>query len=183
MKKTVFFFRLWIFFILTSLSLSLLGCASPKSGKDLPLVEEEAYIDLKRNFSLVVPTSWERVKLPVAHPAYRADTVTWQIPGNQNPTGTLRIRILPRQAKGPLQEKLALFLNGEKELLHSNALSFQHPAGPALRLNGLDQSGPLIYLVIGHPKQSFILAFNLSASEYERILPTIEKIILSFTII
>lgn len=162
----------------------LSGCASPNAkGKHSRIVDEEVYIDFKHRFSMVLPVTWQRAKTPVSLPAYHPDTVQWIISEADDRIGSLQVITQSPSIKPTLQESLSAFLNSQAKLIERETEAFQHPAGSALRLNGKDSFGNVIYLPIKGLDQTYIIAFKIKETDYEQLLPMIEKIILSFSIL
>lgn len=160
-------------------TLYLAGCAAPNRSEDArSLANEEAYIDMKRSFSLVLPSDWIRVRIPVSSPRYRADSVSWQLPGTQASDNSLQIS---RQHLSPNESILAGFLSTQPELNESATLSFEHPAGKALRLDGRDALKKVIYTVIQGNEKSYLLAFRVEEKDYTRLAQAINRVILSFS--
>ena len=165
---------------LTVVALAVLGCASATNKKQLPSIAEEAYIDLKQGFSLVVPATWERERIPVSSPRHRPNTVEWLITSTSGPQAIFQVSV---QNSLPLQEYLTNLDNGRFKLTKEMSKSLQHPAGPALRWESEDNRDKIILLIIEGPKRSYIITGKIAAVNYDQVLPTLEKVISSFSIL
>ncbi|WP_156826990.1 hypothetical protein [Geopsychrobacter electrodiphilus] len=62
-------------------------------------------------------------------------------------------------------------------------LNFKHPAGQAIRVESQTPSGKLISLAIAGPHRSYLLSVIISAADYDQLQSTIEKVLLSFSIL
>lgn len=176
--------RWWkLLLVLAASSLVLYGCAASGVDQDnLQASDEEAYIDLKHSFTLVVPTSWELVKIPVFSPNYRSDSVNWRILSSGTKYGTLQIRVSPATT-APLRQQFLAFLNGDFHSGSDKIEKFDHPAGKALRVDTDKDGMHLIRLAIAGKKRIFFLFFRLAPAEVQSLRPSIEKTIRSFAIL
>ena len=173
-------FRQWTILVaLTILILTAFGCASPSNKKDLQASDEQEYIDLKLGFSLVVPSSWERVRVPVSSPLHRPNAVEWLIPNSGDPESDLQVS----RITVPLQEYLSILNKGGLKLTEEMAKKTEHPAGPALRWEIEDNPEKIILLSIEGPKRRYIITCRIAAINYSQLIPSIEKVISSFTIL
>ncbi len=164
--------------VLTLLLLTLNGCAPPGNGeKDIPAISEEAYINLKHDFSLVIPGAWKLINLPVSVPEYKSDRVRWKIPSLAGTDGEFQVRHLLQ----PLaEENRGKFLHEQSGLPEGAATAFKHPAGSMLRLEGETRDKKIIFLLISNHSRSHLMTFSLDLPDYQRLNSTIEKIISSF---
>ncbi len=160
------------------------GCASPSNNSAAIIAaDEQVYIDLKQGFALVIPATWKREKIPVSSPQYRSDTVNWILFSGKSKIGTLQIRALGHPDQSSPQDYLCDFLNEQNELHHSETIELEHSAGQVLRLNGEETDYRVIYLVIEGEKLSYLAAFKISAKAHDDLLPSVEKVIKSFSIL
>ncbi len=166
------------------LLLTAVSCASPqKDGKRLASVDEEAYIDLKHGFSIVVPTSWQRERIPVSSPRYRSDTVIWQIGGQKGSKDSLQIKSVPTPTAADLRKVLTAFILSRDDKTTEEIQEFKHPAGTALKTTGTVAAGGTTYFAFEGHRRIFLISFKIAGNDDEQLLPTIEKVILSFSIL
>lgn len=169
-----------------SLSTSLLfllitfGCSFPSSKNQSTAVIEEAYIDLKQGFSLVIPAIWTRERIPVSSPRYSPDTVEWQISSINGPEGTFQIRV---QSAVPLLEYLTNLENEHLKLTEEMSENILHPAGPALRWEIEDKLEIVIMITIEGPDLRHIITARMTKKNDGQLIKTIEKVIASFAIL
>lgn len=169
-------------FALVVLCLTTSSCAAPAGTQSSSTVDEEVYIDLKQGFSLVIPSTWERERIPVSSPRHRQDTVEWRITSSQVQVGTLQVTTASRMP-GPLQEQLASF-HSEPPLFAKEGLEgIQHPAGPAFRGEGQSNLENIISLAIQGASRTYFITGRIAAADFVQVLPTLEKVILSFSIL
>jgi len=160
----------------------LTGCLGSK-GKYSDSADEEAYIDLKHGFSLVIPVTWRREQLPVSSSKYKADTVVWDIKGMSGRDTRLSIKTY-EQSKSPITpEDLTALIQSRPDATAGVPFNFKHPAGQAIRVEETTPTGKLIMLAISTSLQAFLLSIEIPEADYDRLLPKIEKTILSFTIL
>jgi hypothetical protein len=176
-------FRHWAGLLaLTLFVLALFGCASPNS-KHSSIMDEEVYIDLKQGFSLVVPSNWQRNRIPVSSPRHRPETVEWRITEANTQIGTFQVttinpenlRIPPKPTASPDIRSAALAKVEPRDI--------EHPAGPALRWESKDKFENIIRLSIKGSRLGYIITCNITESEFAQLSPTVEKVILSFSIL
>jgi hypothetical protein len=174
--------RFFVFVLILAL-LTTAGCLGPKGEETAISADEEVYIDLKLGFSVVVPVSWLRQKLPVSAPGYKSDTVEWEIPGPVKDKNTLRIKALEHLKLPITPESLNNLIPPHTEGITKPPLNFEHPAGQALRVEWRRQAQRLISLIIVGPDRSYLLSITLDETEYDQFLPAVEKTLLSFSIL
>lgn len=184
MEKTFATHRYYLHPLLVLLCLTLIGCATPHAADEPSVtVDEQAYLDFKLGFTLVVPVTWKREKIPVSSPLYRSDTVSWAIASSRKRIGQLRLQTLNETSELSHRETLSTFLNDQNELLHSNILEFDHPAGHALRLDGWNATNKVIYLIIKDKQNIYILAVEFAKEHGPEIIPLVENVFSSFSIL
>lgn len=158
--------------------LFLTGCASKSTTTGEPgQQKEEAYIDLKLSFSLVVPSSWKRLQIPVSSPAFRPNMVRWEIPGAKENDNRMQVWYYPGETA---QDALAETLSEALELTQSQLKTVRYPFGSALRLEGENTQRKVLYIASHTPRHTHILAFRIDPAEYARLEPQIENVISSF---
>ena len=162
------------------LTLVTFGCAFPSSKKPSTAVIEEAYIDLKQGYSLVIPAIWTRERIPVSSPRYKSDTVEWRINSTNGPEGTFQISV---QIATPLQKYLTNLENEHLKLTKDISENMLHPAGPALRWKIDDKLEKIILITIEGSERRYIITARIAKKNYNQLVKTIEKVIGSFSIL
>ncbi len=162
------------------LCLVTLGCAFPSSKKQSSVVIEEAYIDLKHGFSLVIPAIWTRERIPVSSPRYSPDTVEWLVNSTDGYEGTFQISV---QSAIPLQQYLSNPENVHLKITAEMSENMIHPAGPVLRWELEDKQETIILIIIEGSERRHIITARVATMNYDQLLKTIERVINSFLIL
>ncbi len=162
------------------LCLIALGCAFPSSKKQSSAVIEEAYIDLKRGFSLVIPAIWTRKRIPVSSPRYSPNTVEWLINSTNKYEGTFQISV---KSTIPLQQYLSNLENEHLRITEEMSEDMIHPAGPALRWELEDKQENIILIIIEGSERRHIITVRVTNMNYDQLHKTIERVINSFLIL
>jgi hypothetical protein len=162
------------------LCLVALGCAFPFSKKQSSAVIEEAYIDLKQGFSLVIPAIWTRERIPVSSPRYNPNTVEWLINSTDGYEGTFQISV---QSAIPLQQYLSNLENEHLKLTENMSENMIHPAGPALRWELEDKQESIILITIEGSERRHIITARVAKMNYSQLRKSIERVINSFLIL
>ncbi len=155
----------------------LAGCMSSTPHQSSQLSNEEAYIDLKLSFSIVVPVTWKRLRTPVSSPTYRPNLVQWEIAGPtrvRNHLQILRTSIKPNTAA------LAHYLSAPEESVSALAQTFEYSFGPAIKLEKTLPGQQNIYVATSNNGHTYILSFQINQSDYARLEPVISNVIKSF---
>ncbi len=162
------------------LCLVSLGCAFASTEKQSSAVIEEAYIDLKQGFSLVIPAIWTRERIPVSSPRHNPDTVEWLVNSTNGYEGTFQVSV---QNTIPLQQYLSNLENEHLKITEEMSENIIHPAGPALRWELEDNQESIILIIIEGSERRYIITARVTSVNYDRLLKTIERVINSFLIL
>ena len=173
----------WTTLLLVSfLALSICSCASSMNKEQSSTTDEEAYIDLKQGFSLVVPSTWKRVRIPVSSPRHQPNAVEWLIFGLDDSNSFL-VKTISLKDPVPPEEYLSTLREERFNLVEDSPQNILHPAGPAARWECQDEIGNIILLSIEGPGHIFIITGKVAAENSKQLLPTVEKVIASFSIL
>ncbi len=162
--------------------LSICGCASSMSKEQSSAADEEVYIDLKQGFSVVVPSAWKRERLPVSSPRHQPNIVEWRT-SSKDGSNTFKVKTISLKAPVSREEYLSTREEERFKLVEDTPQSILHPAGPAARWECEDEIGNIILLTIEGPEYIYILTGKVAAENSAQILPTVEKVISSFSIL
>ena len=157
-----------------------LGCASPGNKKTSSGLDEEAYIDFKQGFSLVVPSAWKRQRIPVSSPQYQTNTVKWLINNSGAAKDDFQVSI---QDTFSLHEYVAKLDNDPFRLNGKISKSIQHSVGQVLRWESEDNLEKIILLAIMSQNRTYVITSKIALTRSEKLLPTIEKVFSSFAIL
>ena len=170
-------------YLLLTIWISILGGCAPKGpDANVPESREQAYINLKLGFSVVVPIEWQRKKYPVSSTNYRPGRVTWNMVAQKGPGGTLSVEVIQNAKESSPTDILCAFLDERKELVQSKLSPVLFPQAEALRLDGKNQENWVIYQVIKKAERAFIIAIEISPEPAEKG-SYLETIIKSFKIL
>ncbi len=171
--------------IMISFALTLTGCQSTLLKKvQMNEFSEELYIDAKLNFAIKHPVNWNRVKIPVSSPQFKADSVRWQIENPHKQTdnvGSMLIQSLPANNKAGLPDLLSHFLADKPELKSGQAEYFEHPAGSALKFLGRDVDRGRLTIALKGQQRDFIISLDYPNNRFDELLPVFKDSVASFS--
>lgn len=167
-------------------TLGCTGCMHKPAPEEESTPGEELYIDAKLGFTVIHPLPWERIKVPVSSPSYRQDSVSWDIPA-EDETGSMLIRIYPGlTSAAELPDLLVQFIAGKPK--HSGGGveplqetdSFLHAAGEAVATTISYQEYTERLFAIHGSQNTYILSFSIRTAIFEDQSPLFERIAESF---
>ncbi len=171
-----------ILLIIVVLCMITFGCASRDSKKGAISTAEEAYIDLKQGFSIVIPSTWQRMRIPVSSPDHRSNVVSWQITSQNKQSGLLQVITAPRMQKEQYQIFLSSHL-GDFYPSNMTADSSRESENGTFHGEVDNGLGKIIFLSTEGSQRTYLVTFNIPKPEYTRLLPIISKVFSSVSIL
>lgn len=156
------------------------GCAKKTGEAEVKIPDEELYIDAKLGFTIQHPLNWERIKVPVSSPSYRRDSVTWDIP-DQEETGIMLIRVYPLlSSSAELPELLDRYFKDNKSYPGSEVISYLHDSGAAISTTVSYPEYKERLFAIQGSRNSYILSYYFRNMVFERQVHLFERSVESF---
>ncbi|NOQ51046.1 MAG: hypothetical protein GQ578_02345 [Desulfuromonadaceae bacterium] len=174
------FLALSLFFGMTLISACVPSMLGKQPAQD---IKEQLYIDARLDFAIKHPLDWQRLKIPVSSPKYRADTVRWQVKylGKLNHgNGEMLIQSRLADPEKSLENLLSAYLSNRPELKSSKVENFKHPAGPALKLLAHDEKQGMLVIALKGQHRDFIVALDYPSNRFDELLPIFQDIVNSF---
>lgn len=143
-----------LFLISLLLSCLCTGCLRAPDEIQSDVAEEELYIDARLGFTLLLPLDWEKITIPVSSPAYRIDTVIWEIPAPQ--PLQMQIRVLNETDRtAPAEALLTTVLR--QQGLTAESVPLAHPHGTASTARTNTRHGLQQLTVLLTEKQGYLM--------------------------